>query len=270
MDREAGKEEIMDTHVFMLTWNNKEETIKAIESIHNTLPPRARFTVLDNNSKDGLQDYLKTLTWANVVLDKEHCNQIPAKNRCLKMFPSEYYVFTQPDAIYPRGWLETLIECAESNPKIGMVSLPCHASEVEPLLIDNKNSTNVIFVQRVFKDGSQRIEQIDISRNKIIEADFVASVCTLLADNCLKDIGYLDESYGRGWFDDIEYSFRARKQGWKIVINCNMFLEHRGRGSFSNLDMRAYEKWAGINISRFLEKYKDMCRTPPELGMFYK
>lgn len=69
-------------------------------------------------------------------------------------------------------------------------------------------------------------------------------------------IGGLDESFGKGYAEDLDYRRRALNAGFKIVKNHNGLVEHHGKATFKKVDpedesyrsaMKRYkEKWGFI------------------------
>lgn len=49
-------------------------------------------------------------------------------------------------------------------------------------------------------------------------------------------IGGLDEGFGKGYFEDLDYHQRAKEAGFKIVKNHAGLVEHIGKATFSEVD----------------------------------
>lgn len=49
-------------------------------------------------------------------------------------------------------------------------------------------------------------------------------------------IGGLDTSFGKGYFEDLDYQKRAEDAGFRVVKNHNGLVEHRGKATFSQVD----------------------------------
>lgn len=73
----------------------------------------------------------------------------------------------------------------------------------------------------------------------IIESDFITGCVTLIKKEVFEDIGYLYEPYFLT-IEDLDFSWRAEKNGWRILVNLDSHVWHKvsssraGELSFSN------------------------------------
>lgn len=67
----------------------------------------------------------------------------------------------------------------------------------------------------------------------------------------LERLGYLDESFGKGYYEDQDYWRRARDAGIKIVKNNNGLVEHKGKATFKLVDNKDY------HLLHAMFKYKE-------------
>lgn len=66
-------------------------------------------------------------------------------------------------------------------------------------------------------------------------------------------IGGLDESFGKGYFEDLDYQKRATLAGFKVVKNHAGIAEHKGKATFKVTDPDDSAYFAAME--RFKEKY---------------
>lgn len=66
-------------------------------------------------------------------------------------------------------------------------------------------------------------------------------------------IGGLDETYGKGYFEDLDYLRRAEEAGFKVVKNHNGLVEHKGKATFKVVDPKdtAYHE----SMGKFIQKW---------------
>lgn len=50
-----------------------------------------------------------------------------------------------------------------------------------------------------------------------------------------EDIGELDEKYGMGFFEDDDYSMRAKKKGYSLACAEDVFVHHHLSASFNTM-----------------------------------
>lgn len=74
-----------------------------------------------------------------------------------------------------------------------------------------------------------------ITEDKITEDDKFGSIWAM--KRIVYDtIGGLDESFGKGYFEDLDYHERARRTGFRIAKNHAGLVEHRGKATFRQID----------------------------------
>lgn len=97
--------------VLMITYNRLEYTKQAFEALLNSGVGAANIYIIDNNSTDGTQEWLKGQPWARrVILNKENYGVAYAMNQFLEMTPGiEYAGKVDNDTLVTKNWHETLL-----------------------------------------------------------------------------------------------------------------------------------------------------------------
>lgn len=199
----------------MCTLNHLDRTLRSLDLLrrHTRLDASTRLTVIDSGSTDGTREYLAGQAWFDKILLKENYGLVKVNNLALRLWPSDYYVNVHNDLEVCEGWLNTLIRAAESDPKIGLLGPePCGPPMVQ--------------VKHVDPDGGISGVTVDIPPSRIIDVDYVENHGLLIKDTCLRDIGPYDESFFPFWYDDTEFSFRARRKGWRTCLYCGLPVLH--------------------------------------------
>jgi GT2 family glycosyltransferase len=94
-----------------------------------------------------------------------------------------------------------------------------------------------------------------LTEDKITEGDKFGSIWAMKRD-VYETIGGLDETFGKGYFEDLDYHKRAEDSGFKIAKNHAGIVEHIGKATFRIVDPsdRSYatararfkEKWGKV------------------------
>lgn len=66
-------------------------------------------------------------------------------------------------------------------------------------------------------------------------------------------LGGLDEGFGKGYFEDLDYHERAKQAGFKVVKNHAGIVEHQGKATFKEIDPE--DKTYSIAKTRFIRKH---------------
>ncbi|NQT06830.1 MAG: glycosyltransferase family 2 protein [Candidatus Omnitrophica bacterium] len=143
------------------------------------------------------------------------------------------------DTVATAGWLGKMVALAESDKRIGLV---------------NPKSES---------PGSLSLEEYScvLSRNKgeFLETNQCMGFCMLIKREVLERIGYLDEIYGIGGFDDTDYSKRANAAGYKCVCAKDAYVYHEWHTSFKKTGNR--EMLVRRNEKIFFDKWGKYLRV---------
>jgi GT2 family glycosyltransferase len=189
------------------TWNNIQYLVQTIRSLRErTVGVEYRIIVVPNGCTDG------TYAW----LEKEKIESVPfgesvgfvrATNAGLgKVQESEHVLWLNDDVrITDPGWLFTLVRHFEDE-KVGAVG---------PV-------SNFVMGTQDF-----RLDNLPL----VHEAPFLIGFCLLVRKEAFKKVGLIDDRYGIGTNDDLDYSMSLRDKGYKLLVDRNVFLWHYGARS---------------------------------------
>jgi SAM-dependent methyltransferase len=122
----------------------------------------------------------------------------------LKGVTSKYVMFANDDIFIPRSsssWLRNLVRTMDYYPKFGAIG----------------PSSNVVM-------GPQNIFVEPYSQGFL--AQFLIGFCVLFRTEALNAVGGVDDTLPGG--DDLDYSIRLRKAGWKLAVQKDVFVYHHG------------------------------------------
>lgn len=75
----------------------------------------------------------------------------------------------------------------------------------------------------------------DFSPDTLLAFPEIVGFCMAISRKVLQQIGPLDEIYGRGYYEETDWCFRANKAGFLHCLVPNLFLYHKGRSSFGSV-----------------------------------
>lgn len=145
-------------------------------------------------------------------------------NRAMKIVKGEYTLLICDDVMVSEGWLDTLIKCAESDPKIGIVGAKMVNQE-------GKITHTGGFIHPFKGYTPVRIGHLldDAKHERLVQ--YVCIACFLIKKRLVEDIGYLDEDYQMN-YEDPDYCIRAWERGWKVMYTPRSIVVH--------------EEWTGV------------------------
>ena len=89
----------------------------------------------------------------------------------------------------------------------------------------------------------------------VFETEILYFFNTILARRVVETIGYLDERFYPGSFEDGDFCLRMKNAGFHQQIVRGCFVHHFGSGSFSKLDMPDRVNITNVNRKRFEDKW---------------
>lgn len=221
----------MKSSLIILTYNELEEgTIPCVESIYKyTEISDFELIIVDNCSTDGTQDYLKKLkeqyTNVKIQLNEQNKGFAAGINDGLKLADGEFLFILNNDIMVTPDWLNKLVEPLKNNPETGLIGPITNSSGNEQCVyFENLDKNNYIELTSEYTD-SQKGELYYTKR--------LAFFCVGMKRDVFDKVGFLDENFGIGWFEDDDYCLRVLDAGYKIAIAEDCFIYHHGSLSFS-------------------------------------
>ncbi|MCW1247325.1 glycosyltransferase [Pseudomonas sp. SAICEU22] len=217
--------------IVLVTYNNLSLTIQCINSVlRNTTWPNYQLIVVDNGSQDGTADYLERLRnevpTVKVILNPDNRGFATANNQGLREADGDILLLLNNDTIVPGGWLDPLVMHLR-EPSIGLVGPVTNAVGNEAKI---EISYTDIQQMQAFADrytGAHKGRSFDIQ--------MLAMFCVAFRRGILEEVGYLDEAFGIGLFEDDDYSRRVQAAGYRTVCAEDSFIHHYGQASFRKL-----------------------------------
>ena len=132
------------------------------------------------------------------------------------------------------------------NNKLGMVGPVTNAAGNEQAILTTAKSIEGIIEQGLCYANSGDNEQLITYR-----MDFH---CVAISREVIAKVGLLDEEFGRGYYEDFDYSLRVKQAGFDLRVAENVFVYHRGSASFSKLP-RETKELMKRNKKRMISKH---------------
>jgi len=88
--------------------------------------------------------------------------------------------------------------------------------------------------------------------HEVKDVKFLISFCMLMSFRCAKKVGLWDEQFNPGNCEDIDFSFRARREGFKLFVARDVYIKHIGHQTFGKENIK---KLSLENERKLLIKY---------------
>jgi len=212
----------MTCDIVMAVWNNLDLTKNCIDSIIKNTDIDYRLVIIDNASSDETKNYLERLkdkegARVSLIRNENNLGFIKAVNQGMKLSKAPYVCLINNDTIVAKGWLDEMIRVAESSPNIGLV-----------------NPSSNTLGQKMGKGESLEGYADFIKKDVTAFAEIGSAIgfCMLIKREVIDKIGFFDEIYGMGNFEDTDYSRRAIKEGYVCVRANRAYVFHDEGSSF--------------------------------------
>lgn len=152
----------------------------------------------------------------------------------------DYIIILNNDTVVDKHFIREIVKTANSNEKIGIISPKIYFSkgnEYHKEKYKENEKGKVIWYAGGIMDwkniiGSHRgVDEVDVGQyDRIGETDFATGCCMLINKNLFDRIGYFNEKYFL-YYEDNDFSQRAKKAGFKIVFTPSAIVWHKNAGS---------------------------------------
>jgi len=208
--------------VIILAYNKAGHTARCLGALAETLWRPLEVILVNNGSTDGTPGLLAEFEARAAGLDisvkridnETNVGAATGRNQALKLASGRFVAFMDNDVVLrSRDWLETLAGVLEANERAGIAG-PKLIYPFPPHLIQCAGAA-VSRSGRVFFRG--RGEPRDAAEfGRLEEVQCLISACWLMRREVYEDTGPLDEAYNPVQFEDIDYCYKAREQGWRV------------------------------------------------------
>ncbi|MDD3905592.1 MAG: glycosyltransferase family 2 protein [Candidatus Omnitrophica bacterium] len=197
--------------IIIPVWNASGVTAECVESIieHTRYP--YRLIIIDNGSDEETAGYLRALknrAGLDVELIRNDTNLgfVKAANQGLRSSSAPYLCLMNNDTVATSGWLDEMISVAGSRPDIGIVNPSSNTFGQEPGASGASGAVQELYAARGF--------------------------CMLIKSEVIKRIGFFDEIFNIGYFEETDFSFRAQAAGFRVVRAKGAYVHHKENVSF--------------------------------------
>ena len=216
-------------------YNAYDDVIECIESVlKNTTFDGNKLILIDDKSPDEriqpmLQDYAKKYKKEILLLTNE-VNQgfVGTVNRGMKDSKNDVLLLNSDTEVTPR-WLDKLQACAYSSDDIATATPLSNNATLAS--VPNSFEPNDLPEGYTLDEMAKLVEEC--SFNHYPEIPTCHGFCVYIKREALDKVGLFDqESYGRGYGEENDFSFRCYEFGYRNVLCDNTYILHKESKSF--------------------------------------
>ena len=205
-------------------WNQPELTKGCINSIKKHTSYPYRIVAVDNASLTPTQEYLDSLKKEDnagvaIIRNRENQGFVKAVNQGMRFSDARYVCIMNNDTIATDGWLGELIDILQKNSDIGIINPSSNTSCQFPGKLD------IDTYAKTLKNLQGKYQELYTCR----------AFAMIVKRDVIDEVGYLDNTFGMGYFDDTDYCKRAQKLGYRTVRAKASYVYHMESQSFAKI-----------------------------------
>ncbi|MCW3794898.1 glycosyltransferase family 2 protein [Paenibacillus sp. LS1] len=236
--------------IIIPTYNQREYVLQCVSSIEKHTPAPFEIIVVDNASKDGTAEAMhRKGGMVRVAALDQNRGFAGGVNHGLMMARGRHIIVLNNDTLVTPGWLDNMMTCLASDPQIGVVG---------PV-------TNYIGGDQQIKVPYREVEDMwsfasthnrpDAEKHRM--TDRLVGFCWLFSRELLERVGYLDEGYAVGNFEDDDWIIRVKLAGYQLAVAGDAFIHHFGSVSMKALGEQDFAVVNKDNEQFYSQKWGD-------------
>ena len=192
---------------------------------------------------------------ATVVANSDNLRFLRSVNRAAEHARSRYLVLLNDDTEVEEGWLEALVDCADSDPAIAYVASKLtypdgRLQEAGAIVWSDGTGWN-------FGRGDDpSLAQYDYRR----DIDYGSAAAVLVRADAWAEVGGFDERFAPSYYEDTDLCFALRARGHRVVYEPRARVVHHERATSAKENQE-------LNRPKFVQKWRDVLeaghRAPP-------
>jgi len=211
--------------IVILNYNGEKFLEKTIHSVFSLNYPIDKYEIIivDNASTDGSYDVLDKLKKPNpkihLIKQTKNVGFSAGNNVGIKRAKGKYVVLLNNDCEVDTNWLKELVAVAEKDDKIFAVNPKVYLGKTNKIQNAGIRVFNNGYAQDRGAIPNNKVQEYEEDRGQYDNEEEINAVCavaTLYRKSLLDKIGAFDESFFL-YYEDVEISYRARKQGYKLM-----------------------------------------------------
>jgi len=215
--------------IIIVSYNNFDQTTgPCLQSLARE-ESALEIIVVDNHSNQATQDALRSAAEKDprirLFLKDSNSGYSGGNNTGVREASSDLMILLNSDTEVLSGAIPGLVELMNEHPDWSMLGPVSNQSGN-----DQQIHTSRATVQEILDEGAAWCAH---SHDCHYPTDILHFFCVVIRKDVYNRLNGLDEAFGLGYYEDTDFNYRAVKAGLKLMITEDVFVYHRGSGSFS-------------------------------------
>lgn len=227
-------------------------TRRCLETIRdNTMAVGYEVILVDDTADADTKRLLEQVHGARVLVNERNEGYLRSMNRGAALARGQWLVLCNNDIEVQPGWLEGMLECAESDESVGVVapkfvSPDGSLSEAGAIIWSDGTGAN-------FGRGDEPGRfQYEYRR----EVDYGSAAALMVRGELWTEVGGFDERYLPMYYEDADLCFEAHERGWRVLYEPRAVVMHVEGGTAGTDLEEGHKRHQEANRPKFVEKWR--------------
>ena len=246
--------------VIVLTWNGLHYLEACLQALWAQEYPAFEILVVDNGSVDGTPQWVaEHFPQVRLICNERNLGFSGGNNAGLRAAQGDLLVLLNNDTEVHPGWLSALAE-AFADPTVGMVG--CKLLYPDGTI---QHAGGFIYGPRGESEHVGRFAPDEGQFDQLADADFVTGAALAISRVVMQEIGLLDEGFSPIYYEDVDWCYRARAAGYRIVYQPAAVVTHH-ESKATSLESHRHKFIMNHGRVRFLLKHRTLEQLVHEFG----
>lgn len=235
----------MKLSIIIVSWNTRNLLKGCLASIYQgTVGLAFEVWVVDNNSIDGSVAMVRSdFPSVKIISNQENIGFATANNQAIKKSIGEYILLLNSDTVVYNGAVGQMVQFMDEHPDAGAATgrLLLPDGTAQSYIYGNDPTLSYLIRRNLTKIIKKR-DLHNWDSHEVLEVQWVTGAFMMVRRAVIDKVGGLDENIFM-YFEDNEWCYRMRQQGWKVYYNPKVEIAHLAGQSFGQQDEARKEEY---------------------------
>lgn len=216
----------MRASVIVLVWNGMADLAECLSALCSQEGADLEIIVVDNASSDGSADFVSSrYPEIHLIRNERNLGFAAGNNLGLRVATGEILMLLNQDTIVHPNWARALLEAFDEYPTCGAVGgkalYPDGRIQHAGGYVDERGEGRHY--------GYDRLDEGQFGQTR--DVDYVTGAAIAVSRKAMEAVGGLDEGFAAAYFEDVDWCYRIREAGFRVVYAPQAVLIHKERSA---------------------------------------
>jgi N-acetylglucosaminyl-diphospho-decaprenol L-rhamnosyltransferase len=242
---------MIDLSIVVVAYNSEPLLHATLASLlRHTREINYELIVVDNSPPPGSAPLEQEFPQIRLIHSGRNAGFAAANNIGLKLSRGRYIALLNPDTLLHDNALARLVAWLDAHPDVGAVGPQLLQVDGQPQPYSHGSAPTPGYLLRRLWSHLRGRYLHQWAGSQPQDVDWVAGTCMLVRRRAIEAVGGLDERFFL-YFEDVDWGWRLRRAGWRVVFLPDIAITHVGGGSVGTGARPHYDR----SLVRLYAKY---------------